>query len=133
MKSLHAEAGAGFQHQSHGARVCREVLHPRVQASGNGHYRVGETLQVEAMLDLPGLAPKDLSVQLVAGPVNVDGELEDPRVVPMRYERALGPNRHLFIGTIDCRTSGRQGYSLRIVPGYADMATPFEPGLIIWN
>jgi starch phosphorylase len=104
-----------------------------VQASGNGHYRVGETLQVEAMLDLPGLAPKDLSVQLVAGPVNVDGELEDPRVVPMRYERALGPNRHLFIGTIDCRTSGRQGYSLRIVPGYADMATPFEPGLIIWN
>jgi hypothetical protein len=51
----------------------------------------------------------------------------------MDYSKELAPNRHLFTGTIDCRTSGRQGYAIRIVPGTKDLATPFEPGLIIWN
>jgi hypothetical protein len=39
----------------------------------------------------------------------------------------------VFVGKIDCRTSGRQGFAIRVLPGYQDMATPFEPGLIIWN
>jgi hypothetical protein len=39
----------------------------------------------------------------------------------------------MYVGKIDCRTSGRQGYAIRIVPGTKDLATPFEPGLIIWN
>ena len=51
----------------------------------------------------------------------------------MNYSKQLAPGRHLFTGRIDCRTSGRQGFSVRVLPGNADMATPFEPGLIIWN
>jgi hypothetical protein len=51
----------------------------------------------------------------------------------MQHTRQIAPNRHLFTGTIECCTSGRQGFALRIVPGNTDMATPFEPGLIIWN
>jgi hypothetical protein len=51
----------------------------------------------------------------------------------MDYSKELAPNRHLFTGTIDCRTSGRQGFAIRILPGHKDMASPFEPGLITWN
>jgi hypothetical protein len=39
----------------------------------------------------------------------------------------------LFSGQIDCKTSGRQGFSVRVLPGSPDLATPFEPGLILWN
>jgi starch phosphorylase len=104
-----------------------------VHTSGNGHYKVGDRMQVEALLDLDSIEPKDLSVQLYAGALDATGEIERPQILDMTYARQLAPGRHLFTGTIECRTSGRQGFSLRVLPGHADLATPFEPGLIIWN
>lgn len=104
-----------------------------VHTSGNGHYKVGERMQVEALLDVPELAPQDVQVQLYAGAINSTGEIENPQVLDMQYTRQMAPSRHLFTGTIECRTSGRQGFAVRILPGFKDMATPFEPGLITWN
>ncbi len=104
-----------------------------IHTSGNGHYKVGEQMQVEAMLDLPEIDPKDLNVQLYAGRISATGELEHPTPIAMTHAKQLAPNRHLFVGQIECRTSGRQGFAVRIVPGNPDLATPFEPGLITWN
>jgi starch phosphorylase len=104
-----------------------------VHASGNGHYKVGDQLQVEVLLDLPDMQPDDLSVQLFAGRLTSTGEIETPQVLRMQHARQMAPNRHLFTGTLQCSTSGRQGYAVRVLPGNPDMATPFEPGLIIWN
>jgi hypothetical protein len=39
----------------------------------------------------------------------------------------------MYQGEIECGTSGRHGFAVRVVPGGKDLATPFEPGLIIWN
>ena len=104
-----------------------------VHTSGNGHYKVGEEMQVEALIDLPELDPKDLSIQLYAGPISGTGNIEHAQILNMTHSKQMAPGRHLFTGTIECRTSGRQGFSLRVLPGNADMASPFEPGLIIWN
>jgi starch phosphorylase len=104
-----------------------------VHTSGNGHYKVGETMQVEALLDLPDLSPDDIAVQLYAGHINATGQIENPTVIPLRHSRQMAPGRHLFTGQVECRSSGRQGFSLRVVPGNPDMANPFEPGLILWN
>ena len=104
-----------------------------VHTSGNGHYKVGQNMEVEALLDLADLNPNEVQVQLYAGPISATGEIERPAAMPMRYVKQLGPGRHVFTGTIECRTSGRQGFAIRVVPGYEDMATPFEPGLITWN
>ena len=104
-----------------------------VHTSGNGHFKVGQDMEVEALLDLPDLKPEEVQVQLYAGPINASGQIDGPQAKPMRYVKQLGPNRHVFSGTIECRTSGRQGFAIRVLPGYEDMATPFEPGLITWN
>lgn len=104
-----------------------------VHASGNGHYKVGQNVQVEALVDLPELKPTDVNVQLYAGPINASGSFEGARPTRMEYVREMGPGRHLFVGKIDCCTSGRHGFAVRIVPGDGDLASPFEPGLIIWN
>jgi starch phosphorylase len=104
-----------------------------VHTSGNGHFKVGEQMQVEAMVDMPGVDPRDITVQLYAGPINSRGEIEQPQALSMSHAKALAPERHLFVGRLDCRNSGRQGFAIRILPGTADLATPFEPGLIIWN
>jgi starch phosphorylase len=104
-----------------------------VHTSGNGHYKVGDKVQVEALLDIPEIDPKDLAVQLYSGTITSAGEIDQPQVLTMQHSRQMAPNRHLFTGTLECLTSGRQGFALRVVPGHPDLATPFEPGLIIWN
>jgi len=104
-----------------------------IQSSGNGHYKVGQSMQVDAMLDLPGIDPREVTVQLYCGPINATGEIENPQVLTMNHVREMAPGRHLFAGSVNCSTSGRQGYAVRIVPGLPDQATEFEPGLISWN
>jgi starch phosphorylase len=104
-----------------------------VHTSGDGHFKVGEQMQVEALVDLPEINPNDVSVQLYAGRLSASGEIERPEPLEMQHAREIAPNRHLFTGTIECRTSGRQGFAIRVLPGHVDMASPFEPGLITWN
>jgi starch phosphorylase len=104
-----------------------------VHTSGNGHYRVGENMQVEALVELPDIDPSELQVQLYAGPVSATGQIESPHTLAMSHTKQIANGRHLFTGAIDCRTSGRQGFAIRVLPGNADLATPFEPGLILWN
>ena len=104
-----------------------------VHTSGNGHYKVGQSMQVEALVDLPELDPREVAVQLFAGPINAGGQIEAPQTLAMEHSKQLAPSRHLFVGRIECRSSGRQGFAIRVLPGNADLATPFEPGLILWN
>jgi starch phosphorylase len=104
-----------------------------VHTSGNGHYRVGEHMQVEALVELPDLSPEELQVQLYAGPISATGEIEQPQTLRMDHTKLIANGRHLFTGAIECNTSGRHGFAIRILPGSPDMATPFEPGLILWN
>jgi glycogen phosphorylase len=122
-----AKAKDSMRHRWHNIRIVG------VHTSGNGHFKVGETMQVEAMVDLPGLDPNELTVQLYTGPVSAQGEIEQPQALRMNHSKAMAPDRHVFVGQVTCRTSGRQGFAIRVLPGYKDMATPFEPGLIVWN
>ena len=78
-----------------------------MHTTGNGHYKVGENVQVEALVDLPDIKPEDVSVQLYCGPTTAAGEIENPQALVMAHAKQLAPNRHVFTGTIDCRTSGR--------------------------
>ena len=105
-----------------------------VHTSGNGHCKVGQQIDVEALIDVPGdIKPEELKVELYHGRVSATGELESARPLVMKPARQMGPNRYLFTGNIECRSSGRQGFAVRVLPGLTDLATPFEPGLIIWN
>jgi starch phosphorylase len=122
-----AHAKDRLRHRWSGVRIVA------VHASGNGHFKVGQNVQVEAMIDMPELTPQELSVQLYAGPLNASGAFEKPQPIAMTHVREMGPHRHLFVGRIECHTSGRHGFAVRVLPGHPDMATPFEPGLILWN
>ena len=79
------------------------------------------------------MSPAELNVQLYAGRIGARGQIERPQTIAMQHAKALASDRHVYVGRIDCRTSGRQGFAIRVLPGNKDLATPFEPGLIIWN
>jgi starch phosphorylase len=104
-----------------------------VHTSGNGHYKVGDSMQVEALIDLPDIDPAELSVQVYAGPISATGHIDSPAPLPMGHTKLVAGSRHLYTGKVDCKTSGRHGFAIRVLPGGDDYATPFEPGLIIWN
>jgi starch phosphorylase len=104
-----------------------------VHCNGNGHYKVGQKVSIEAMVDLPDFRPDDVAVQLYAGPITAAGDFEHAQPLLMNHVREMGPNRHLFAGEIECDGSGRHGYAVRILPRHPDLATQFEPGLILWN
>jgi starch phosphorylase len=104
-----------------------------VHTSGNGHFKVGQSMQVEAMIDLGELTPQDVQVQLYAGGITACGEIGNAAPLAMEQSKQMAPGRHLYIGRVDCKTSGRHGFAIRVLPGNPDMASPFEPGLILWN
>src|SRR5947209_13153775 len=69
-----------------------------VHTSGNGHFTVGDSMQVKAMINLPGVEPGDVTVQLYAGPISARGVIEDPQVLVMEHSEAVSPDSHLFVG-----------------------------------
>jgi len=103
-----------------------------IHTDGNGNYKVGQTLQVEVMVDLPDMDPNEISIQLYVGPVAASGQIEHGTAVRLTDVRPMAHNRYLFTGTVECKVSGRQGFAVRVLPGGPDFATPFEPGLISW-
>ena len=104
-----------------------------VRAAGTGHYKIGQAVEIEATVDLPGVRTDEVTVQLYCGLTTAAGGIEDPQVLTMEPVREAGPGQHVYVGKITCRSSGRQGFAVRVVPGNRDLATPFEPGLIVWN
>jgi len=111
-------------------------------ANGNGHLKandshlkVGSKLKVRAQVELGKIRPDDLSVELYNGPVDSWGNINRGSAVAMTCEdgETNGDGRHWFAAAIQCESSGQLGLSLRVVPKHADLASPWEPGLILWE
>jgi len=82
---------------------------------------------VQATVALGALATKDVSVQLLHGPVGPEGELERATVV------AMGPvGAGEWRGEMSCDAAGRYGFTVRVVPHHADLATFADVGVVTW-
>jgi starch phosphorylase len=96
--------------------------------------RVGSQLNVKALVRLGGVDPGDVSIELYHGPLNAWGSITNGCAVRMDYKKSSdGEGEHWFAGSMSCRTSGRQGLTVRILPRHSDLVSPYEPGLILWE
>ncbi|HUV41603.1 MAG TPA: alpha-glucan family phosphorylase [Sedimentisphaerales bacterium] len=98
--------------------------------------RVGSLLNVKVLVGLSGARPDDVSVELYHGPLDVWGNITDGCAVRMNSAQLpdTGSNGDcLFEGSVRCKTSGRQGMAVRVLPSHSDMVHPYEPGMIIWQ
>ncbi len=95
--------------------------------------KVGDQLQVQAEVYLGELKPTDVAVQLFFGPLNVEGLIVQGQTLPTLIAQSKGDGTYIFAGAISCRTSGRHGYALRILPQHEDLGSPFELGLVLWG
>lgn len=93
--------------------------------------RVGQAIEVRAVVRTGGLAPADLIPQVYIGRVSEDRDILGADKVPMSLEREEA-GRAQFIASVPCRTSGRHGLTVRVIPFHEDLAHPHETGLVVW-
>jgi starch phosphorylase len=102
-----------------------------VESSGVGDSpEVGSRLTVRAFVSLGDLSPSDVDVQLVHGHVNGADQLVDTRVVPLDVGESYEGGRHRFDGSVELDHSGAFGYTVRVVPRHARLASPAELGVV---
>jgi starch phosphorylase len=115
------------------ARAAWPDVHvDHVESAGVGDSpQLGETLHVTAYVSLGELAPEDVEVQVVHGRTNHHGdELHHVRTMPLTHTETYEHGRHQFSGDLVLRSSGAFGYTVRILPRHAGLASPSELGLV---
>lgn len=92
--------------------------------------QVGERLHVRAFVELGGLTPEDVAVELVHGRAGAGDELRDVERTRLDPEsRELG-HPAVFAGSVPLDRAGGFGYTVRVVPAHPGLASPAELGLV---
>lgn len=103
-----------------------------VKPDRHDNLRVGEALTVRAWLEMGQLTPDDVAVELYHGALDANEEILWPKVIPLSPTGRMEGTRYEFVGIIRSQTSGRHGYTVRVLPKHADLGDPYKRGLILW-
>lgn len=102
-----------------------------VESSGvSDAPEVGDTMSVRAFVALGSLSPADVDVQLVHGRSNGNDELRETTVESLHVAETYEGGRHRFDGDVVLDHSGAFGYTVRILPRNANLASPAELGIV---
>ncbi len=112
-----ARVGESWPHISVRARS----IPPRGLARGLSY---GEELVVEATVDLDGLSPHEVDVQLLHGPVAADGRLVAPHMEPMSVDEQHSNGLHRYLGRMALATLGPCGFTVRVMPRRLNRDSP---------
>lgn len=94
--------------------------------------KVGEELKIIVHVFLGELLPSDISVELFQGVVDAGGNIVNPTIVKLVPTGNQNSQTHEFSGMLIPLTSGRQGFSVRVLPDNSDLDQPTQEGLILW-
>ena len=95
---------------------------------------VGTAMPITVRVRLGNLTPDDVWVEAYYGPLGADGTI-DPRnagTVIMESKGQVAPGVYEYTGAIPARSSGSNGYTVRLLPRNTELVTPYELHLIRW-
>ncbi|MBT3377601.1 MAG: alpha-glucan family phosphorylase [Lentisphaerae bacterium] len=93
--------------------------------------RVGDTFTVESEVHLGELRPEEVDVQVYYGPVDPQNEILESHVADMEIVEDRGSGVYLYRQTITCTTTGRFGFTARVIADGEDWSGVM-PGFITW-
>jgi starch phosphorylase len=115
------------------SRVWDQVRFVDVGASPDGPVLSGKPVPVRVAVDLAGLKPSDVRVEVVVGRIGVNGQLEDTEVMVLPPVEENG-QVVVFAREIVPQQTGRVGYALRVTPNhYGDPLTRPCSALLKWG
>ncbi len=94
-------------------------------------YRVGDSFQVTAEVNLAELTPDEVDVELYYGNMKSLDELSASHVEPMAVRQDSGNGNYLYDCTLRCNVSGRFGFTVRVSPR-GDKRIKSTPRLLTW-
>jgi starch phosphorylase len=92
----------------------------------------GDCRTVSALVELGGLSPEDVALELIHGPVGPGDELQDTTAVRMTLQDKTEQSLYRYEGSFDCELAGRYGFAVRVVPSHQNLTSFAEMGLIAW-
>ncbi len=119
-----------------------DVAVEHVESDGVGDVvEVGDVLGVRAFVALGALSPGDVTVQVVHGRTEAVGgsgsaagsradELSATSVVALDLAESYDAGRHRFEGSVPLSRAGGFGYTVRVVPHHALLASDAELGVV---
>jgi starch phosphorylase len=108
-----------------------QVAIDHVESSGVGDApELGESLEVRVFVSLGNLSPDDVDVQVVHGRIKHGDDLVDTTVESIGLGETYEDGRHRFEGVVALDTTGPFGYTVRVLPRNAHLASPAELGFV---
>lgn len=98
-----------------------------VEANLADVVRLGDVVTVSVTVDLNGLDPSDVEVQMVLGKVRGDDEIVDGQTIPLKSV----DDTNRFTASERLEVAGAVGFGVRVVPNQALMASEAELGLVV--
>jgi len=103
-----------------------------VDISQDKEVKVNQSIDVNARINLMGLTPADVQVELYQGSIDINGDIIGGLPVVMEYLGEDAHNASLYNADITYTSSGLQGLSLRVLPKHDNLSSPYEVGVILW-
>ena len=106
-----------------------QVLH--VESGGvDAVPQIGDSLHVRARVNIDGLSPRDVRVEVVYGHARDGDRLVDIHRQTLELESHADGGPATFAGSLTLQTPGSFGYNVRVVPSHPLLANPAELGLV---
>jgi starch phosphorylase len=115
------------------AQAWNQVRVEGIEAPTADALRVGGELPVRVRVNLGGLSPEEVEVQLCHGLLDSMGEIANPRALALRPDSPNGSAGMVYAGQVPCTASGQFGFSVRVLPRHKNLSNLFEPGLVTWG
>jgi starch phosphorylase len=104
----------------------------KIESNAKPVMQRGDSLTVTARIELGGLSPDEVQVELYHGSVsNHSDGIENANRAEMRSVGQEG-NVVVYQVRIECADTGIQGHTVRILPKHPALVHPYRTGFIKW-
>jgi starch phosphorylase len=92
----------------------------------------GEPVKICTTVNLGGLEPSDVKMEIYYGSIGKNNALENPTCKEMTLEEKIGPSTYRYSVCITLMGGGEYGYTFRVIPFHPGLINKFDMGLIRW-
>ncbi len=101
-----------------------------VESGGVEEPQVGDTLSIRAQVEIDGISPDDLVVEVVSGRSPGDTDFTVQSVATLTFDSHDDGKPAQYVGEIPLTRAGSFGYTVRVLPNHPLLASPAELGLV---
>ncbi len=109
----------------------KEVTIERLDEPMHQIYR-DQTFQVRLAINLAGLDPEDVAVDMLMGRVLTEGEFHRHDCASLHFVEMMADGRALYSLSMALTESGKQCYMIRVYPFHELLGQRFETGFMKW-